>query len=79
MIHSDQGAHYTSVKFVQRVRDSRLRQSMSRRANCWDNAPQESFFGHMKDEINLSGCASFEQIYEAIRTWVDYYNHERHQ
>ncbi len=47
LIHSDQGAHYTSVKFVQMVKDSRLRQSMSRRANCWDNAPQESFFGHM--------------------------------
>ena len=26
---------------------------MSRRGNCWDNAPQESYFGHMKDELNL--------------------------
>ena len=79
LIHSDQGAHYTSVKFVQLVKDSRLRQSMSRRANCWDNAPQESFFGHMKDEIDLSGCTCFEQIHEAIRTWADYYNYERYQ
>lgn len=37
---------YTSVKFVHLVKDSQLRQSMSRRANCWDNAPQETFFGH---------------------------------
>ena len=29
-----------------------LGQSMSRRGNCWDNAPQESFFGHLKDEIH---------------------------
>ena len=79
LIHSDQGAHYTSVKFVQLVKDSQLRQSMSRRANCWDNAPQESFFGHMKDEIDLSGCSCFEHIHEAIRTGADYYNNERYQ
>lgn len=51
LIHSDQGCHYTSKKFREIVKDSHLRQSMSRRGNCWDNAPQESFFGHMKDEI----------------------------
>jgi len=55
LIHSDRGAHYTSVKFIQLLKDSDLRQSMSRKANCWDNAPQESFFGHMKDEIDLTG------------------------
>ena len=43
IIHSDQGAHYTSVKFIDLVNNIGLRQSMSRRANCWDNAPQESF------------------------------------
>ena len=79
LIHSDQGAHYTSVKFVQLVKDSQLRQSMSRRANCWDNAPQESFFGHMKDEFDLSACTCFAQIHEVIRTWVNYYNNERYQ
>jgi len=51
LIHSDQGCHYTSRKFIQIVKSSKLRQSMSRRGNCWDNAPQESFFGHMKDEL----------------------------
>lgn len=51
IVHSDQGFHYTSLKFIQILRDSNLRQSMSRLGNCWDNAPQESFFGHMKDEI----------------------------
>lgn len=53
LIHSDQGSHYKSIKFTQLVKDAELRQSMSRKANCWDNAPQESFFGHMKDEINI--------------------------
>ena len=51
IIHSDQGSHYTSIKFRQLIEDSGLRQSMSRRGNCWDNAPQESFFGHMKEEL----------------------------
>jgi transposase InsO family protein len=37
-----------------------LVQSMSKRGNCWDNAPQESFFGHFKDECGYGGCESFE-------------------
>ena len=47
-IHSDQGSHYTSPKFQRLLKHYNLRQSMSRRGKCWDNAPQESFFGHMK-------------------------------
>jgi len=43
LLHSDQGSHYTSHKFVELLKNKELRQSMSRRANCWDNAPQESF------------------------------------
>jgi len=79
LIHSDQGAHYTSIKFIQLVKDESLRQSMSRRANCWDNAPQESFFGHMKDEIDVSWCTSFNDIYQVINDWASYYNNERYQ
>ena len=79
MIHSDQGSHYTSVKFIEIVNDNDLRRSMSRRANCWDNAPQESFYGHMKDEIDLSSCHSFEEILAKISDWTDYYNSERYQ
>ena len=79
LIHSDQGFHYTSYKFVQIVKDHQLRQSMSRRGNCWDNAPQESFFGHMKDEIDLSNCLTFEQIKTVLDDWIDYYNNERYQ
>ena len=51
IVHSDQGCHYTSYAFINRLRDEAFVQSMSRCGNCWDNAPQESFFGHMKDEI----------------------------
>ncbi|MCB7430620.1 IS3 family transposase, partial [Erysipelatoclostridium ramosum] len=61
-IHSDQGCHYTSIPFRQLLKDKNLRQSMSRKGNCWDNAPQESFFGHMKDEINISSCNTFSEV-----------------
>ncbi len=79
LIHSDQGAHCTSVRFIQLVKDSSLRQSMSRRANCWDNAPQESFFGHMKDEIDISSYKTVHEIYEVLLAWTEYYNTERYQ
>ncbi|MBD5134607.1 MAG: IS3 family transposase [Lachnospiraceae bacterium] len=79
MIHSDQGCHYTSCSFIQLVKDKGLRQSMSRKGNCWDNAPQESFFGHMKDEIDISDCQTFEQVKTIIDDWMDYYNNERYQ
>lgn len=79
LIHSDQGCHYTSCQFIQIVRDAQLRQSMSRKGNCWDNAPQESFFGHMKDEIDLSGSRDFPDAKAAIDDWIDYYNNDRYQ
>lgn len=78
IVHSDQGVHYTSYKFIQILKDANLRQSMSRRGNCWDNAPQESFFGHMKDEIDLKECETFEQVKAVIDDWIDYYNRERY-
>lgn len=81
IIHSDQGCHYTSHKFINIVNDKRLRQSMSRRGNCWDNAPQESFFGHMKDHINsrLSGCHEFNEVQRVIDEYMNYYNNDRYQ
>ena len=79
LIHSDQGSHYTSIKFIQLLKDNELRQSVSRRANCWDTAPQESFFGHMKDELDLSECHGYEEILNAVRDWTEYYNTERYQ
>ena len=79
LIHSDQGSHYTSYAFSDILKSNNLRQSMSRKANCWDNAPQESFFGHMKDEIHISDCFTHEEICEAVEDWIDYYNHDRYQ
>ena len=79
LIHSDQGCHYTSHRFIEIVKDAGLRQSMSRRGNCWDNAPQESFFGHMKDELDFTECARFDEVKLIIDDWMDYYNNDRYQ
>lgn len=78
-IHSDQGVHYTSPKFQKLLKEYNLGQSMSRRGNCWDNAPQESFFGHMKDEIDSKGCSTFEELQFLIDDYMEYYNNFRYQ
>lgn len=80
-IHSDQGCHYTSVAFRQLLNDLKLRQSMSRRGNCWDNAPQESFFGHMKDELQpyMKNWNCFQDVKDRIDDYIDYYNNDRYQ
>ena len=81
ILHSDQGCHYTSKRFIEMLADNDFFQSMSRKANCWDNAPQESFFGHMKDEIEdkLRRCKTFDQVKALIDDWMDYYNNDRCQ
>ena len=79
LIHSDQGPHYTSVRFIDLLKNKGLRQSMSRRGNCWDNAPKESFFGHMKDELKIRKDMSFEEIRAEVDDWIDYYNNDRYQ
>ena len=79
LIHSDQGCHYTSLKFIDLIERNDIRRSMSRRGNCWDNAPQESFFGHMKDSIDLTGCPSFDEVNARIDDYMCYYNNDRYQ
>lgn len=78
-IHSDQGVHYTSPIFQNKLKEKEIGQSMSRRGNCWDNAPQESFFGHLKDETNIIECDTFEDLTEEIDDYIDYHNNYRAQ
>ncbi len=78
-IHSDQGVHYTSPIFQSKVKKMGLNQSMSRRGNCWDNAPQESFFGHLKDEVDFKKCNSIDELKSEIDDYMNYYNNYRYQ
>ena len=79
MIHSDQGFHYTNPDYIEIVRELKMIQSMSRKGSCIDNAPIESFFGHMKDELEYKSCQSFEELHLKINEYMRYYNHERKQ
>lgn len=79
MIHSDQGFHYTNPLYIEIVKELRMIQSMSGKGNCIDNAPIESFFGHMKDELDYKSCVSFEDLRLVIEEYMRYYNQERKQ
>ena len=71
LFHSDQGTHYTRVRFAESVASCNgMTQSMSRRGNCWDNAPTERFFRGFKTEWMPKG--GYENIAEAKSAIVDY-------
>jgi len=79
LIHSDQGFHYTNPQYIAGVSGMNMVQSMSRRGNCIDNAPIESFFGHFKDDVDYRACKTFEALRLLIAQYVQYYNNERQQ
>jgi len=62
MFHSDQGCHYTSIQYRQMLWRYQIKQSMSRRGNCWDNAVMERFFRSYKTEwMPKNGYPSFNE------------------
>lgn len=78
-IHSDQGSHYTSPRYQKLLNKYGLGQSMSRRGNCWDNAPQESFFGHLKDDVDYKSAKTLKELKAKINHYMVYYNNYRYQ
>lgn len=76
MFHSDQGCHYTSLKFRQQLWRFQIKQSMSRRGNCWDNSPMERFFRSLKSEwVPTLGYSSLLEAKHAIINYIiGYYN-----
>lgn len=79
LLHSDQWVHYTHPSYSQKLKEQWIIQSMSRKWNCIDNSPTESFFGHMKDEIDTSGCKTFKELEKYIENYIFYYNNKRPQ
>jgi len=79
MFHSDQGSQYASRLFRQRLWRYRLEQSMSRRGNCWDNAPMERVFRSLKSEwIPPTGYTTLIQARQDITYYLmNYYNWQR--
>lgn len=79
MIHSDQGFHYTNPMYIEEIKNLNMIQSMSRKANCIDNAPVESFFGHLKDDVDYKECKTFTELNLLIEDYIEYYNNARYQ
>ena len=79
IVHSDQGSLYLSETWQKELEDLGFIQSMSKRGNCWDNAPQESFFGHFKDEEDYSDARTIEDLEWHLGNYTGYYNNRRPQ
>lgn len=79
LFHSDQGILYMTDEFQNRVKELGFKESMSERGICFDNAPQESFFGHFKDEVPYGDCETYEEVKGMIEEYAVYYNNERRQ
>lgn len=80
VLHSDQGTQYTSQAYHLLTTQYHITPSMSRRANCWDNAPAENFFSHLKEEyLRHFPLPSFDQAKQYVADYIHFYNYERIQ
>ncbi len=79
LFHSDQGCQYTSIAFCEALQQGGIRQSMSRRGNCWDNAVVERVFRTLKHEwLKEQDYRHWQDVYEDVKRFADsYYNHRR--
>lgn len=78
VFHSDQGFQYRHQTIVQTLADHKVKQSMSRKGNCLDNAPMENFFGLLKQEMFYGETfESYEALETAIHEYIHFYNHQR--
>lgn len=80
ILHSDQGHQYCSCAYHLQTHQAGILPSMSRRGNCWDNAPIESFFSHLKEEaLRHYRNPTFTDARQVIDDYMDFYNYERIQ
>ena len=78
VIHSDQGWQYQQAQYRHKLKDRGVKQSMSRKGNCLDNASMESFFGTLKSEsFYLKSFNSIEELKAEVDDYINYYNHDR--
>ena len=79
IIHSDQGWHYQLNYYTQKLKDYHFIQSMSRKGNCHDNAPIESFFHLYKTELlqGLPPCNNITELRKLSLTYIEHFNNER--
>ena len=80
LFHSDCGFQYTTKTFHQKLMDAGMRQSMSRVGRCIDNGPMEGYWDIIKSEMYyLKKFTSKENLIDAIKAYIVYYNNHRYQ
>ena len=78
ILHSDQGWHYQHKQYRRMLEEKGIRQSMSRKGNCYDNSVMENFFGLLKSELlYLQEFESVEHFKQELIDYIDYYNNRR--
>ena len=79
IFHSDRGVQYASTSFRVKLKDYRMIQSMSRKGDCWDNAPAESFFSTLKmEEVYYRKYRTREEARQSIFEYIEvFYNRQR--
>ena len=78
IFHSDQGWQYQHIQYQNRLIKKGIRQSMSRKGNCLDNAVMENFFGLLKSELlYLREFSNYEEFREELEKYIYYYNNDR--
>ncbi len=78
IFHSDRGSQYCIQDFQDTLKAWAARSSMSRKGNCWDNAPTESLWGRLKTAcVHGQRFVTREQARRAIMDWIAFYNHSR--
>ena len=78
ILHSDQGWQYQHKQYQQMLREKGIRQSMSRKGNCLDDAVIENFFGLLKSELlYLQEFHSMEHFKQELIEYLDHYNDRR--
>ena len=78
LLHSDQGWHYQHKQYRRMLEEKGIKQSMSRKGNCYDNSVMENFFGHLKSELlYLQEFDSVEHFKTELIDYIDYYNNRR--
>jgi len=78
ILHSDQGWQYQMKSYQKMLKDKGIRQSMSRKGNCYDNSVMENFFGILKSEFyHNQKFSSIENFEKELSEYIDYYNNRR--
>ena len=78
VFHSDRGSQYCSHEFQSELEGFEMKSSMSRKGNCWDNAPTESLWGRLKvGRLYGRRFATRREAMNEVMDWINFYNHKR--